>query len=171
MRNVLLKSILPPLLAVLYFDWYYHFQCRSFYAKLYYLPFYLYHIITNTIIFYAGLDAKDLALHPEDKHLFRLAKLIKLAECYNLVIKLGLSDTAWDDIQYTDSTVKKFVALCKWKGLKYTQMSKPSFKELSDTLAEDYGTHFLCQVGNNCSHRWLFNCIIGSGVPIIGNID
>ena len=44
--------------------------------------------MTNTIIFYADFDEKDLALYPEDKHLFILAKLMQLAECYNLVIKL-----------------------------------------------------------------------------------
>ena len=74
--------------------------------------------MTNTIIFYADLDEKDLALYPEDKHLFILAKLIKLAECYNLVIKVGLSNTTWNDIQDTnryDNTDKKCVALCKWK--------------------------------------------------------
>ena len=112
--------------------------------------------MTNTIIFYADLDEKDLALYPEDKHLFILAKFIKLAECYNLVIKVGLSSTTWNDIQVTnryDNTDKKCVDLCKWKDLRYTQMSKSSFKELYDALAEDYHVHFLCQVGNNCSHR------------------
>ena len=39
MRNVLHKSILPPLLAVSDFDWYCHFQCGTFYTKVYYLPF------------------------------------------------------------------------------------------------------------------------------------
>jgi hypothetical protein len=36
MRNFLHKTILPPLSAVLYFDWYYHVQCRTFYTKVYY---------------------------------------------------------------------------------------------------------------------------------------
>jgi hypothetical protein len=58
--------------------------------------------MTNTIIFYAGLDDNDLALYPEDKHIFILAKLMKLAECYNLVIKLGLSTTTSNDIQNTN---------------------------------------------------------------------
>ena len=165
MWYILHKSILPPHLAVLDFDWYYHFQCRTFYTKLYYLPFYLYHIITNTIIFYAGLDAKHLALPPEDKHLFRLAKFVTLDECSRYVIQLGLSSTTWKDIEQStrfDNTVQKFLALCKWNNLKQTQMSKPSFKELSDILTKDYDTHFLCQVRNNCSHRWLFDCIVGN---------
>ena len=117
--------------------------------------------MTNTIIFYADLDEKDLALYPEDKHLFILAKLITLAECYNLVIKVGLSNTTWNDIQVTnryDNTDRKCVALCKWKDLRYTQMSKSSFKELYDALAEDYHVHFLCQVGNNV--------VIGNWLPV-----
>jgi hypothetical protein len=35
MQNFLHKTILPPLLAVLDFDWYYHFQCWTFYTKVY----------------------------------------------------------------------------------------------------------------------------------------
>jgi hypothetical protein len=35
MRKFLYKSILPPFLAVLDFDWYYNFQCRTFYTKVY----------------------------------------------------------------------------------------------------------------------------------------
>ena len=110
--------------------------------------------MTN-IIFYAGLDEKYLELPPEDKHLFKLAKLITVNECDNLFIKLGLSRIIWKDIKDTTygSTLKKFVALCEWKDLKHRQMSKSPFKELSNALAEDHHTHFLCQVGNNCSHR------------------
>ena len=117
---------------------------------------YLYHIITNTIICNAGLGAKDLALRPEDKHLFRLAKLINVKACTSLFIRLGLPQPTWDEIQHmyrNDITVAKFVAFCKWKDLRHQQMSEPSFRELSDALAEDYDTHLLCQVGNNCSHR------------------
>jgi hypothetical protein len=174
------KYIASPF-SVLDFDWYYHFQCGSFYTKVYYPPFscirfwlilpfstqnflhkgilaqiLIYHIIANTIIFNTGLDATDLALHPEDKHLFRLAERLDVDACTSLFIKLGLSQTTWKNIQNKDrydDTVKIFFALCKWKDLKYKQKSKPSFKELSDALAEDYHTHFICQVGNNCSHR------------------
>ena len=129
---------------------------QNFLHKSILLSFYLYHIIAYTIIFNTGLDAKDLALHPEDKHLFRLAKLIALDECSSLVIKLGLPHTTWNNIkiQYGyEITVLNFVALCEWKKLKYQMMSEPSFQELSAALAEDYHTHFICQVGNNCSDR------------------
>ena len=112
--------------------------------------------ITNTIIFNAGLDAKHLALQPDDKHLFRLAERIDVDACTSLFLKLGLLSTTWKDIQHmhgNDITVAKFFALCKWKDLKYKKYSNPSFQELSDALAKDYHTHFLCQVGNKCSHR------------------
>jgi hypothetical protein len=146
------SHILPHLFSLSDYDWYYHFQCGRFYTKVYYLPFYLYHIITYAVIFNSGLDAKDLALHPEDKHLFRLAKLITLDKCSRLVIKLGLPHTTWNNnkIKYGyEITVLNFVALCEWKKLKYQMMSGPSFQELSAALAEDYHTHCICQVGNN----------------------
>ena len=110
--------------------------------------------MTKTIIFNAGLDAKGLALPPEDKHLFRLAKRITLDQCSSLFIKLGLSCTTWDRIRNTgnDIIVQIFLALCEWKKLKYQKISEPSFQELSAALSKDYDTHFLCQVGNNCSH-------------------
>jgi hypothetical protein len=111
---------------------------------------------TNTIIFNAGLDEKCLALHPGDKHFFRLAKLITLDECYRVVTGLGLSKITWDDIQNMDRydiPDKKGVALCKWRDQKEKDMSKTSFQELSDALAKEKKTHVLCQVGNNCSHK------------------
>jgi hypothetical protein len=160
MQNFLHQGILAQLLIVSDYDWYYHFQCRTLYTKVYYLSFKLYHIITYTIIFNAGLDAKDLALHPEDKHLFRLAQLIKVDEFNSLVIKLRLSQTIWDDYQHMYSSqikVAKFLTLCEWRN----KRSKSSFQELYDALAADHDTHFLCQVGNNCNHRWLFNWIVG----------
>jgi hypothetical protein len=169
---------MPPLLAVLDYDWYYHFQpprynwnivesdvkhhkpnqCRTFYTF-----FLLYHVITNTIIFNAGLE-KRLALCPELKHLFRLAQHISLDECYRVVKILRLSDITWSDIQNTneyDIPIKKFCALHKWRDQVEKKMSKPTFQHLYDALAEMKKEHVLCQVGNNCSHRWLFNCIKG----------
>ena len=132
-------------------------QCLSYifqvqlplYTKVYYLSFQLYHIITYTIIFNAGLDAKDLSFRPEDKHLFRLAQLITVDQFNSLVIKLRLSQTIWDEYRYmynSNIKVAKFLTLCEWRN----KRSK-SFQELYDALAAD--THFLCQVGNNCNHR------------------
>ena len=148
------SHILPPLFSLSDYDWYYHFQCGRFYTKVYYLPFYLYHIIAYTIIFNSGLNAKDLALHPEDKHLFRLARLISLDNCYKLVLDLGLPDATWENINIKygyEITAVNFAALCEWKNLKYKEMSEPSFQELSAALAENYHTHLICQVGTNCS--------------------
>jgi hypothetical protein len=158
--NFLHKTILPLLSDVLHFDWYYYFQCGSFYTKLYYLSIELYHIITNVIIFNAGLDANVLALHPEDNHIFRLAKLITEKQCYRLVIKLGMSNNAWKDnsdlYSNTSKVIMRFCALRERKDRRFDS----SFRELSNALAEDYHTHLLCQVGNYCSHRCLFNCMV-----------
>jgi hypothetical protein len=119
------------------------------------LFFKLYHVITNTIIFNAGLE-KHLELCPELEHLFRLAQHISLDECYRLVKILKLSDITWSNIQDTDEydiTIKKLVALNKWKYQVKKKMSKPTFLQLYDALAEMKKEHVLCQVGNNCSHR------------------
>ena len=117
----------------------------------------MYHIIANTIIVYAGLNEHELALHPEDKHLFRLATLISLEKCYKLVAKLGLPDSTWDYIHDTTRnslTDMKFQALCAWKGHKQRLMGMPSFKEIAEALDKvDCHNHVLCQVGNNHSHR------------------
>ena len=60
-QNFLHKSILPPLLAASDFDWYYHFQCRTFYTKVYYLPFYLYYIMQwfSDCVFGAGYQPQS----------------------------------------------------------------------------------------------------------------
>ena len=112
----------------------------------------MYHIITNIIIFYAGLDAKDLALYPEDKHLFRLAGLISKPEFRDVFLKLGLPCTTWDyieDMAIVDPTVEQFLALCKWRELMRNKKAKPSFQELFNVLP----SHVLCQVGTNHSQR------------------
>ena len=90
------------------------------------------------------------ALHPEGKHLLRLAKFIDIDVCGRL-----LPQNTWTDIKckYKDKTVIKCMALCRWAEQIYKHGAAPSFKELSEVLNKDNHIHFLCQVGNNHSHR------------------
>ena len=113
-------------------------------------------LLTNTTIFNTGIAPKDLALHPTDKHFFRLAKLIGLAACSSLVDILRVPTNIWKDLKTTfanKTTHTKFFALCEWRKLKYQQNSEPTFQELFAALPEKEDTHFLCQVGRNCRQR------------------
>ena len=117
----------------------------------------MYHIITNTIILNAGLDVKQLVMNPTEKDFMRLANHITIDECHSVVLKLGLSNVKWDDIQHTTKynvVTKRFLAFCHWSNEKEKNLFRPTFQELSNALnlIKVEEKHPLCQVGNNCSH-------------------
>ena len=98
-----------------------------------------------------GLDVKQLAMNPTEKDFMRLANHITIDECHSVVLKLGLPNVKWDDIQRTtkyDLVTKRFLAFCHWSNEKEKNLSHPTFQELSNALnlIKIEEKHPLCQL-------------------------
>lgn len=100
--------------------------------------------------FFSGLDADALSLHPNDKHLVRLAEQIGISVFDQFIVYLGLTREEWENIEYQYTQNGKLgvqlMALYECEKKKQKSFQTMSLQDLLDALQEITRPHCLCQV-------------------------
>lgn len=100
--------------------------------------------------FILGLESDALALHPNDKHLVRLAEQIGISVFDQFIIHLGLTREEWENIEYqyirNGPLGVQLMALYEYKRKKQKILQTLCLQDLLDALTEIGRPHSLCQV-------------------------
>ena len=81
----------------------------------------------------------------------RLASKLSIATFDLFMVKLGLTRTDWEEVEYRykahDVMAIKFMALHKWRANNMATHSRPTLGNMLDALTGiDVNHHYLCQV-------------------------